>query len=108
MSATTVYAICNHSTGEAYIGESGNAGERYRQHCSDLRCGRHHNRALQVAWDRDGAAAFGLVVLERVANTPRRGSAWNWAQEARWIARARAAGVVLYNDQVGKGRRRVA
>jgi len=29
-------------------------------------------------------------------------------QERRWLARARAAGVVLYNDQVGGGRKKAA
>lgn len=63
---TTVYAICNYSTGEAYIGETVSIPYRWRGHRALLQKGKHHNRALQAAWNRDGASSFSLVILERV------------------------------------------
>ena len=76
-----------------------------------LRHGRHTNKALQVAWDRDGAAAFGLFVLQRktvVERTDQPISLGANAAERSWLVRARAAGIALYNDRVGRGRRRAA
>lgn len=105
---TTVYALCNHLTGEAYIGESSQFRLRVYQHFYTLRRGTHSNIALQAAYDADGESAFGLVVLERVANPDCQGIPWRAAQEDRWTIRARAAGIVLYNDRVGRGRRRAA
>ena len=102
---TTVYAICNLATGEAYIGESTSVPARWEQHCSALRRGRHHNRAMQATWSRDGELSFGLFLLECVEfpsciTTARQRN----RHERHWQARARAAGVALYNDQVGRRR----
>lgn len=108
VSHLTIYAICNHVSGAAYIGQSGEHAGRWAAHRTALRGGRHHNAALQADWDRDGETAFGLMILERV---PRKswGGVWASEQERRWCVRARAAGIVLYNDQVGReGRRKAA
>lgn len=107
---TTIYAIGNHVTGEAYIGQTVRWHARWRQHRTALRAGVHTNPALQAANDQDGLGAFGVVILDRVASLDGRypGLIWRNRIERVWCARARAAGVVLYNDQVGKCRRRAA
>jgi len=112
---TTVYAICNPVTGEAYIGETVDVASRWYEHRRRLSFGIHHNSALQAAWSAMGSEVFTLAILERVDRplAISQGERWvkwqqaRWCQkqEARWCARARAAGVVLYNDQVGRGRR---
>ncbi len=107
---TTIYAITNHVTGDAYIGQTVRWHMRWRQHRAALQVGAHTNPALQAAHDRDGLQAFGLVVLARVPSPDGRypGVIWRNVIERAWCARARSAGVVLYNDQVGRGRRKVA
>jgi hypothetical protein len=100
-----IYAICNTRDGHAYIGLSCNIAERWRQHERYLRRGEHPARGLQVAYDQHGVEPFALLILER------REAYSRWVlddREAFWLVRARAAGVVLYNDQVGKGRRKAA
>lgn len=109
-----IYAICNHRTGEAYIGHSRDIARRWATHYAALVIARHSNRALQAAWDRD-AAAFGLVILERVPVVEQTGGLF-WFDLARprmelersWLTRARAAGITLYNDRVRCGGRRRA
>lgn len=102
---TTIYAICNHVTGEAYIGQTVRWHARWRQHRTALRAGVHTNPALQAANDQDGLGAFGVVILDRVASP---GLIWRNRIERGWCARARAAGIALYNDQVQRGRRKAA
>lgn len=105
---TTIYAICNHVTGEAYIGESSEPRVRWYQHRYTLQRGCHSNKSLQAAYAASGEGSFGLVILERIPNPECKGAPWKTAHERRWCARARAAGIVLYNDQVGKGCKRAA
>jgi hypothetical protein len=77
--------------------------------------GYHHNEALQLAWDCNGPTSFGLLFLERTPEEYPRGS-HDYSRhrteriflERRWLARARLAGIVLYNDQVGRGRKEAA
>lgn len=109
------YAIVNHRTSEAYVGVTNSPSTRYGMHFAALRRRNHHNQALQAAYDRNGDAAFGLLLLERWNfNGPDDGDRARYEQcaegdrEAFWMARARAAGIVLYNDQVGRGRRKRA
>lgn len=108
----TVYAISNTVTGEAYIGQTRDTlAWRWMAHRSRLRAGKHHNRAWQFAYDRDGEAAFVLLVLEQNAQkeTTKGGIlSGDYAAEREWLAHARAAGIVLYNDQVQRGRRKAA
>lgn len=109
-----IYAICNHATGAAYIGHSRDIARRWATHCATLVVGGHSNCALQAAWDRD-AMVFGLVILERVPIVEQAGGLF-WFDLARprmelersWLARARAADITLYNDQVQRGRRKAA
>jgi len=104
-----IYAICNHRRGEANVGQSRQIGRRWSQHRRDLVGDRHQNPALQIAWRRDRVCSFGLIVLERctedrVSNPLdlERYARARRCREAYWLARARAAGVALYNDQVGR------
>lgn len=96
-----IYAICNTVTGEAYIGRTSVLDDRWKAHRAVLRRGQHPNTPLQMAWQRDGAAAFTLVTLERIESSDHYAMA---DRERYWLARARAAGVRLYNDQVGRRR----
>ncbi len=101
-SISGIYAICNTKTGEAYVGMARYFMMRAKDHRSALDRGVHHNRALQAAWTTDGATVFTLLLLRR----------YTWRElplaEKRWLARARVAGVVLYNDQVRRGRKQAA
>lgn len=63
---TGIYAIVNSVTGRKYIGSSINIQNRFRQHRSDLKNGKHKNPILQAAWDRYGHEAFSFIVLELV------------------------------------------
>jgi hypothetical protein len=106
-----IYAICNHATGTAYIGQAASPADRWTVHRNRLRAGKHHNRALQLDYTRDGEAAFGLIILEkhRWLNHPSGNGGFNrCAIERSWCQRARAVGIVLYNDQVQRGRRKAA
>lgn len=47
-----------------YIGRAINLRERERNHWSDLAAGKHHNRTLQAAYNRYGAAAMTFEVIE--------------------------------------------
>ena len=96
-----IYAIINNATGEAYIGRTGSLARRWLAHRDELSRGTHHNGLLQAAWSRDGEQAFALVLLERQEVS---GSGQMALAECHWIERARAAGVVLYNDKVGRRR----
>lgn len=106
MAVRIIYATCNQASGEACIGETCHPVIRRAEHRGALRRGRHSNRALQAAWDRDGAPAFGLFVLERIGEPPIPHASDLRAKrrEDRWTARVRSAGVVLDNDQVRRGR----
>jgi group I intron endonuclease len=61
-----VYAIVHLASGRRYIGSSNDVPVRWKGHRSDLRRGVHHATTLQNAWNKDGEAAFGFVVLEDV------------------------------------------
>ena len=77
-----VYAIRNTADGAVYVGSAPDVDSRWRQHRSALDRVVHPNGALQAAWTRQGAAAFELVVLERVASTDELARA-----EQRWSDR---------------------
>jgi len=94
-----IYAICNHATGEIYIGQSRRIAQRWAEHRIALLSTRHGN------------AALGLVVLERTTEAVPENLYRAWDLErprqdrgAFWCARARVAGVALYNDQLGRRR----
>jgi hypothetical protein len=62
-----VYAIRNSVTQDEYIGSSLNVAQRFAQHLSLLRRGKHHAGRLQDAWSIYGEGAFSLIVLQEVA-----------------------------------------
>jgi hypothetical protein len=62
-----VYEIRHLDSGMRYIGISQNISHRWDCHRSMLRRGTHRCRALQLAWDRSGAASFEFAVRELVA-----------------------------------------
>lgn len=59
-----VYQIINLTNGHCYIGSSINIEERWKNHLGCLRRGKHHAPKLQAAFNRDGEAAFRLLILE--------------------------------------------
>jgi hypothetical protein len=61
-----IYAIRNTRRGRVYVGATNVLVERWRQHLSNLRHGRHVNAALQADFDSDGVDAFEFEVLQRV------------------------------------------
>lgn len=61
-----VYVIVNRVNGKRYIGSSVNVMKCWAAHRSLLTRGKHTSRHLQAAWDKYGAAAFELVVVEEV------------------------------------------
>jgi predicted GIY-YIG superfamily endonuclease len=73
-----VYAIRNTADGAVYVGSAPDVDARWGQHRSALDRVVHPNGALQVAWTRQGAAAFEPVVLERVASTDELARAEQW------------------------------
>ncbi|TXD58873.1 hypothetical protein FUT88_13430 [Ralstonia sp. TCR112] len=64
--AVGIYVIRNVSNGKVYIGSSGDVTTRWRQHRSDLNCGRHHSISLQRAWAKYGCGAFQFELIEIV------------------------------------------
>lgn len=62
-----VYAIKCTTNGLVYVGSSHSMWERARQHQSDLMCGRHHNRLLQIDFSVFGYDSFDVSVLEECA-----------------------------------------
>ena len=63
-----IYQILNTITGKSYIGSSIKIRNRVRAHLKALKRGNHYYK-LQSAWDKHGASAFSVVVLELVTNT---------------------------------------
>lgn len=91
-----VYAISNTQTGHIYIGQSVNAYQRWQQHQSSLKRGRHQNRHLQHAWKHYGAHAFEWGILEHAATAEALDEL-----EAFYISYLRACGAQLYNFRSG-------
>jgi predicted GIY-YIG superfamily endonuclease len=73
-----VYAIRNTADGAVYVGSAPDVDARWGQHRAALDRVVHPNDALQAAWTRQGAAAFELVVLERVVSTDELAHAAQW------------------------------
>jgi group I intron endonuclease len=63
-----IYAIVNLKDGKRYVGSAACLRLRARQHIAHLFAGRHFNRHLQSAWNRDGAHSFRFDVLEVVSD----------------------------------------
>ena len=63
-SISGIYCIENTQNGHRYIGSSGNITQRFGDHKSSLKRGRHVNKHLQSAWNKYGADAFKFSVIE--------------------------------------------
>lgn len=63
---TDVYQIQNLVTGRRYIGRASDWPRCQARHIRTLEAGTHHNRALQVDWDRYGRDWFTFSLLEYV------------------------------------------
>jgi group I intron endonuclease len=61
-----IYTITNSVNGKMYVGSSLHIENRWRQHRSDLRLGRHSNARLQNAWAKYGAPVFLFEIVEIV------------------------------------------
>lgn len=58
-----VYIIINHVNGKVYIGSTDNISGRFNKHKRDLNKGIHHNRHLQMAWNKYGSESFEFKTL---------------------------------------------
>ncbi len=63
-----IYQIVNAVNGKFYVGSTVDLQVRAHQHRMMLREKRHENRKLQHAWNKYGAIAFSVRVLEEVAD----------------------------------------
>lgn len=61
--------IINNKCGRIYVGSSTQIAHRWAQHKSNLKHGRHTNPHLQSAWDKYGADAFSITLLEYVLDS---------------------------------------
>jgi len=59
-----IYKITNIKNGKFYIGSSENVEERWSGHKSELKRGKHVNRHLQYAWNKNGKESFIFEILE--------------------------------------------
>jgi group I intron endonuclease len=57
-----IYCITSPS-GRRYIGSAQNLIKREREHRSALKCGRHHSRPLQRAWDKYETINFSILLI---------------------------------------------
>lgn len=64
MNKAGIYCIQNKIDGKCYIGKSVNIPKRWKEHRALLRKGQHHNKHLQMAWNRYGEESFRFEVLE--------------------------------------------
>src|SRR5689334_7018450 len=53
-----IYIIFNLAAQKQYVGRTCNLDQRYSDHVSKLKAGRHENPELQRDWDRDGEENF--------------------------------------------------
>lgn len=59
-----IYCIENTTNGKKYIGLSRNIEQRWNEHRSKLRRGKHNNIYLQRAWNNDGEDVFKFYIIE--------------------------------------------
>jgi DNA-binding XRE family transcriptional regulator len=93
-----VYVMTNTRTGEQYVGSSLMCRVRWGDHIRRLRGRKHTSASLQAAWERDGAAAFTLEIVETVTDQ----GALREREEA-WIARLHPK----YNNTMPSDQKRV-
>jgi len=61
-----IYKIVNTNNGKCYVGSSFVIQRRWNRHKRELIAGIHPNAKLQASWNKHGADAFDLVVIELV------------------------------------------
>ena len=61
-----IYKIINQVNGKIYIGGTKNIQNRWRQHKSALRNGKHHNPHLQNAFNKYDISNFKFTIIEEV------------------------------------------
>lgn len=71
-----VYKITNIINKKFYIGSSNNIKQRWREHRSDLRRNKHHNKHLQSAWNKYGEESFVFDIIEQCENYREREQFW--------------------------------
>lgn len=59
-----VYEIRNLVNGKRYVGSAADLRKRFKNHRTDLNCGRHGNLHLRRAWAKYGTSSFTFEVLE--------------------------------------------
>lgn len=59
-----VYVLRSDSDGKVYVGCSADLVTRICRHAYSLRCGWHHSKHLQAAWDLQGEESFSYEILE--------------------------------------------
>lgn len=59
-----VYALVHDPTGTMYVGASYDVENRFVNHFADLSRGKHHCKALQAIFDRDGIESFSCHLVE--------------------------------------------
>lgn len=63
-----IYKIVNIKTGKFYLGSSKDIDQRWKIHKKELRSRKHHSAHLQYSWNKHGANAFILEILEELAS----------------------------------------
>jgi group I intron endonuclease len=92
-----VYLIRNTVSGGVYVGQTiQDYRIRWRRHRDDLTRGVHDNPHLQRSWNKYGADAFAVEVVEVVSDQGALDEA-----EQRWIVDLRAKGIKVYNQKIG-------
>ena len=59
-----IYRVVHRDSGRSYVGQSSNIGQRWAEHRSLLKLGKHKSRRFQNIWSKYGAEAFDWSVLE--------------------------------------------
>lgn len=80
-----IYQICCSVSGNAYCGSSVNIWGRWENHRWHLARGTHHCHALQSAWNKHGAQAFELSILERCSERRLRAREQHWLDTRRFV-----------------------
>lgn len=76
-----VYLIKCRKTGDGYVGSGADATGRWDHHRQMLRKGEHCNPNLQRAWDRFGATAFSMEIVDYCSDTRRAALEQEWIEE---------------------------
>lgn len=88
-----IYLIHNTKVNKVYVGITGKSfGHRWKQHIKLLRRGKHYNKRLQSAYNRDGEESFEFVVLEVYDDV---NGIEN--EELFWVQYFKSIGMELYN-----------